>query len=45
MNTMEHKYNDHFQAVFDALRRLISADAAEKESIGFKVEEEVGIYQ
>ena len=42
---MEQKYDDQFRVVFDAIRRLMSSDAAEKESIGFKVKEEVVGYQ
>jgi phage regulator Rha-like protein len=45
LNAMEQKYDDHFRVVFDAIRQLMSSDVVEKESIGFKVKEEVGIYQ
>ena len=42
---MEQKYDDQFRVVFDAIRQLMSSDAVEKESIGFKVKEEVVGYQ
>ena len=45
LNAMEQKYDDQFRVVFDAIRQLMSADAVEKESIGFKVEEGVAGYQ
>ena len=38
---MEQKYDDQFRVVFDAIRQLMSSDVVEKESIGFRVEEEV----
>ena len=43
LKAMEQKYDDQFRVVFDAIRQLMCADAVEKESIGFKVEEEVVI--
>ena len=45
LKAMEQKYDDQFRVVFDAIRQLMSADAVEKESIGFKVEEGVAGYQ
>lgn len=44
LNAMEQKYDEQFRVVFDAIRQLMSADAVEKESIGFKVKEEVGCF-
>jgi hypothetical protein len=41
LNAMEQKYDDQFRVVFDAIRQLMSSDEVEKESIGFRVEEEV----
>lgn len=41
---MEHKYDEQFRVVFDAIRQLMSSDEVEKESIGFKVEKAVGDY-
>ena len=38
---MEQKYDEQFRAVFDAIRQLMSVDAVERESIGFKVKEGV----
>ena len=38
---MEGKYDEQFRVVFDAIRQLMSSDEVEKESIGFRVEEEV----
>ena len=45
LESLEQKYDDQFRVVFDAIRQLMSADAVEKESIGFKVEEGVAGYQ
>lgn len=45
LNAMEQQYDDQFRVVFDAIRQLMSSDVIEKESIGFKVKEEVGVYQ
>ena len=45
LESLEQKYDEQFRVVFDAIRQLMSADAVEKESIGFKVEEEVVGYQ
>jgi hypothetical protein len=45
LESLEEKYDDQFRVVFDAIRQLMSSDAAEKESIGFKVKEEVVGYQ
>ena len=43
---MEQKYDEQFRVVFDAIRQLMSVDAVERESIGFKVKEDmVGSYQ
>ena len=41
---MEQKYDDQLRVVFDAIRQLMSSDAVEKESIGFKVKVAVGDY-
>ena len=45
LESLEQKYDEQFRVVFDAIRQLMSTDAVEKESIGFKVKEEVGAYQ
>jgi hypothetical protein len=42
---MEQKYDEQFRVVFDAIRQFMSSDVVEKESIGFKVKEELGVYQ
>ena len=44
LEEMEKKYDDQFRVVFEAIRQMMSSDFAEKESIGFKVREEVGEY-
>jgi len=40
LEMLEQKYDSQFRAVFDAIRQLMSTDAAEKDSIGFKVKKE-----
>ncbi len=45
LESLEEKYDDQFRVVFDAIRQLMSSDEVEKETIGFKVEEEVVGYQ
>jgi DnaJ-domain-containing protein 1 len=45
LESLEQKYDEQFRSVFDAIRQLMSPDADEKESIGFKVKEEAGEYQ
>jgi hypothetical protein len=45
LESLEQKYDEQFRVVFDAIRQLMSPDADEKESIGFKVKEEAGAYQ
>lgn len=45
LESLEQKYDDQFRVVFDAIRQLMSSDVVEKESIGFKVEEDVVVYQ
>jgi hypothetical protein len=45
LESLEQKYDEQFLVVFDAIRQLMSPDADEKESIGFKVKEEAGAYQ
>jgi len=45
LESLEEKYDEQFRVVFDAIRQLMSSDVVERESIGFKVKEEVGAYQ
>jgi hypothetical protein len=45
LESLEQKYDEQFRSVFDAFRQLMSPDAVDKESIGFKVKEEAGAYQ
>ncbi len=45
LESLEQKYDDQFRVVFDAIRQLMSSDAVEKESIGFKVKEPTGAYR
>jgi len=44
LESLEEKYDEQFRVVFDAIRQLMSSDEVEKESIGFKVKEDVGVY-
>ena len=45
LESLEEKYDEQFRVVFDAIRQLMSSDVIERESIGLKVEKEVGAYQ
>jgi len=45
LESLEEKYDEQSRVVFDAIRQLMSSDVVERESIGFKVKEEVGTYQ
>ena len=44
LESLEEKYDEQFRVVFDAIRQLMSSDEVEKESIGFKVKEDMGVY-
>lgn len=45
LEQLEQKYDAQFKIVFDAIRQMMQPEGGDKESIGFKVEEEQEIYQ
>ena len=45
LEQLEQKYDSQFKIVFDAIRQMMQPEGGEKESIGFKVEEETEMYQ
>jgi phage regulator Rha-like protein len=45
LEDLESKYDAQFRVVFDAIRQLMKEEGKGRKSIGFKVEEEDGVYK
>lgn len=45
LEKLEQKYDAQFRSVFDAIRQLMQPKGGARESIGFKIEDELEIYQ
>jgi len=44
IESMEKKYDEHFQIVFEAIKQLIETDEKPKKKIGFTVKEKQKAY-